>query len=137
MIMKRTNFWTLCGRRGGCAARGLLFALSRRGGIRDPTTSMYGFSGYDRVTASQTFRVHVVPDLSYSVQVTCDTNIVPYLVIRQSGSGIELGLQQGYNYIGVTATAVIHMPALSGAGLCRGRPRRLWTPGSPPPIHLA
>jgi hypothetical protein len=81
------------------------------------TTSSYGFGGYSSITASQSFKVHVIPDAAYSVQVTCDDNVVQYLVVRQNGSGIELGLQQGYNYMGVTVSAEVHMPALTGLGL--------------------
>ena len=81
------------------------------------TTSSYGFSGYSSITASQAFKVHVIQDAVYSVHVTCDENVVQYLVVRQSGSGIEFGLQQAYNYMGVTVSAEVHMPSLAGLNL--------------------
>jgi hypothetical protein len=81
------------------------------------TTSSYGFGGYGSIAASQAFKVHVIPDAIFSLQVTCDDNVVPYLVVRQSGSRMELGLQQGYNYMGVTVSAEVHMPALAALDL--------------------
>ncbi len=82
------------------------------------TTSGYGYSGFTRLAASQAFRVHVIPDTVYSVQVTCDDNIVPYLVVVQDApDSLRIELAQGYNYVGVTASAEVHMPLLTGLTL--------------------
>jgi hypothetical protein len=76
-------------------------------------TSGYGLSEYNGIVASQAFKVHVVPDTAYSVQITCDDNVVQYLIVRKVGSSVELDLDQDYNYTGVTVSAEVHMPALN------------------------
>jgi hypothetical protein len=58
-----------------------------------------------------------MPDASYSVQVTCDDKIVRHLVVRQSGTALELGFEQGFNYQGVTVSAEVHMPAAASVNL--------------------
>jgi hypothetical protein len=82
------------------------------------TTSSYAFSGFSTIVASQTCRVHVVPDAAYSVGVTCDDNLLPYLMVRRNGNGsVMIGLAQGYTYHGITFTAEVHMPVLVGLDL--------------------
>ena len=97
-------------------------------GSRSLVSSGYGFTGYNRVTASQTFTVSVIADTAYSVQVTCDDNVINHLIVRQVGTAIELSLEQGFNYVGVTASAVVHMPALTGLDLS-GATRAVVDPG--------
>ena len=78
------------------------------------TTASYGFKDYSAIVAGQAFRIHVVPDTGYSLQVTCDDNVVSHLVVRQSDATVSLGLEDGFNYSGVTVSAEIHMPVLAG-----------------------
>jgi len=55
----------------------------------------------------------VVPDTVFSVTVTSDDNLAPYLVVRREGSGsLLLGLAGGYNYVGVNLSAEVHMAAV-------------------------
>jgi hypothetical protein len=82
------------------------------------TTTSYAFSGFSTITATQACKVHVVPDTMYSVRVTCDDNIVPYLEVRRNGAGsVLIGLAQGNNYHGITFNAEVHMPVLVGLDL--------------------
>jgi hypothetical protein len=82
------------------------------------TTSSYGFSGFSTISASQTCKVHVVPDTTYSVRVTCDDNLLPYLEVRNNGAGsVQIGLASGNNYHGITFNAEVHLPVLVGLDL--------------------
>jgi hypothetical protein len=79
-----------------------------------PVTAAYGLNGFTGIQASQTFQVRVVPDSLYSVDVTCDDNLVPYLIVDTiPGGTLRLALAQGYTYEYVSISAVVHMPALS------------------------
>jgi hypothetical protein len=87
--------------------------------------SVYPVSACTSIQASHAFQVRVVPDPVFSVIVTCDDNLQPYLVVQREGTGcLRLGLVQGYTYLGVTLTAEVHMPSLrtidaSGASTIR------------------
>ena len=77
-------------------------------------TSAYPLAGFSKISADQVCRLHVVPDTVFSVTVTCDDNLLPYLVVEKSASGaLSLGLEQGHLYGRVTLFAEVHMPALS------------------------
>jgi hypothetical protein len=90
--------------------------------------SVHPVSGFSAIQASQAFQVRVVPDSAYSVTVTCDDNLLPYLVVQRQGTGcLQLSLVQGYNYVGVTLSAEVHMPDIriidaSGASTVRVDP---------------
>ena len=135
--MKRKTFVLLAAAGAVALLAGCSFLFPTVAGSRSLVSSSYGFTGYTRIMASQTFTVHVVPDTAYSIQVTCDDNIIPYLVVRQSGTAIEVGLEQGFNYVGVTASAEVHMPALTGLDLS-GASRAVVGPGfsSTAPLSL-
>jgi hypothetical protein len=78
-------------------------------------TQTFAIAGFSRIQASQSFEVRVVPDATFSVTVTGDDNLDPYLrVVQQGADTLSLGLEQGYSYFGVTLVAVVHMPAVSG-----------------------
>jgi hypothetical protein len=117
MIMKRKALVLLAAAVAVALLAGCSFLFPTVVGSRSLVSSGYGFTGYNRVTASQTFRVSVIADTAYSVQVTCDDNVIDHLIVRQIGTAIELSLDQGFNYVGVTASAVVHMPALAGLDL--------------------
>jgi hypothetical protein len=102
----------------GCS---LLPPLSGSGRL---TRSAYPVSGFTGIQASQSFQVSVVPDPSYSVTITCDDNLLRYLVVERSGTSLRLGLVPGYMYSGVTLVAEVHMPVVevidaSGASTVR------------------
>jgi hypothetical protein len=83
-------------------------------GSGTPTTASYGLAGFSGIQASQAFKVHVIPDSFFSVDVTCDDNLVRYLrVDTTSGGTLRLALEQGYNYRFITVSAEVHMPAVS------------------------
>ncbi len=76
--------------------------------------SEYPVPACTSVQASNAFQVRVVPDSAFSVAVTSDDNLQPYLVVRRDGaSSLHLGLAQGYTYVGVTVRAEVHMPTIS------------------------
>ena len=82
------------------------------------STSTYSFADFSTIAATQTCRVHVVPDAAYSVTVTYDDNLLPYLDVRKNGTGsVMIGLVQGNNYHGITFNAEVHMPVLVGLDL--------------------
>lgn len=82
------------------------------------TTSSYNFSSFSTIAATQACKVHVVPDTTYSVRVTCDDNLLPYLEVRRNVAGsVLIGLAQGNNYHGITFNAEVHMPVLVGLDL--------------------
>ena len=91
-------------------------------GSGTPATAAYGLAGFGGIQASESFKVRVVPDSIFSVDVTCDDNLLPCLVVDTTPGGtLRLSLQQGYSYRFITVSAEVHMPALelldaSGAG---------------------
>ncbi|MGA2977619.1 MAG: DUF2807 domain-containing protein [Spirochaetia bacterium] len=91
-------------------------------GSGTPITLQYSLSGFTCIQASQSFAVQVVPDASFSVTVTFDDNLAPYILVQTQGdSTLVLGLKQGYSYQNVHLSAVVHMPAIStldGSGAC-------------------
>jgi hypothetical protein len=97
----------LLGALAGCM---LLPAVSGSGTL---TRTAYAASGFTGIQASQAFQVRVVPDSAYSVSVTCDDNLLPYLAVQNSGTSLRLGLMDGYNYLGVTLLAEVHMPVVA------------------------
>jgi hypothetical protein len=82
-----------------------------------PKTTSYNEAGFTRLSADHAFKVHVIPDTAFSVTVTCDDNIVPYLVVDTTGDAIRVGLLDGYNYRQVILSAEVHMPSLAGMSL--------------------
>ncbi|MGA2641437.1 MAG: DUF2807 domain-containing protein [Spirochaetia bacterium] len=101
-----------------CAALAMLLAgcalLPPVTGSGTLTRSTYPAAGFSGIQASQSFQVRVIPDPVYSVIITCDTNLVRYLIVQKSGTGtLRLSLVPGYNYFGVTLIAEIHMPAVA------------------------
>jgi hypothetical protein len=80
-----------------------------------PRTESFAVPGFTRVAAESTFKVQIIPDAAYSVSVTCDDNLVPYLVVDRSGDMLTLGLKPGYTYRQVILAAEVHMPSLAAA----------------------
>jgi hypothetical protein len=89
------------------------------------TRSAYPVSGFTGIQASQSFQVAVVADPSYSVSITCDDNLLRYLVVELSGTSLRLGLVPGNTYAGVTLVAVIHMPVVEVVSASGGSTVRL------------
>ena len=75
--------------------------------------SVYPAAGFSGIQASQSFVVRVVPDTVYSVTITCDDNLVRYLIVDYSSGTLRLGLVPGYNYFGITLIAEVHMPTVT------------------------
>jgi hypothetical protein len=82
-----------------------------------PKTMSFDSAGFTQLTVEHPFKVKVVPDTVYSVSVTCDDNIVPYLIVDRVGNTLTVSLIRGYDYRQVILAAEVHMPALSALSL--------------------
>jgi hypothetical protein len=92
----------------GCS---FLIPVTGSGTLTHSSCPAAGFSG---IQASESFLVRIVPDPVYSVNVTCDNNLLKYLIVENAGGGtLRLALMPGYNYIGVTLMAEVHMPVVT------------------------
>ncbi len=109
-----------------CAAAALaVFALAAAGcslypaieGSGFPKTVSFDSAGFTRLSVDHAFKVHVIPDTAFSVTVTCDDNIVPYLVVQTANNALRVGLLDGYNYRQVILAAEVHMPSLTGVSV--------------------
>jgi hypothetical protein len=113
--MKRTAFLlvaALAALLTGC----MFFPVVEGSGIL--TTSAYPLAGFSKIAADQVCSVRVVPDTVFSVTVTCDDNLLPYLEVRANGvDSVQIGLRHGYNYRMVTFSADVHMPVLTSLDL--------------------
>jgi hypothetical protein len=79
-----------------------------------PKTTSFDSTGFVNLAVEHPFKVRIVPDTVFSVSVTCDDNIVPYLVVEMGTDALRLSLMGGYNYRNVILAAEVHMPALTG-----------------------
>jgi hypothetical protein len=79
-----------------------------------PKTMSFDSTGFVNLAVEHPFKVSIVPDTVFSVSVTCDDNIIPYLVVELGTDTLKLGLMDGYNYRQVILAAEVHMPALTG-----------------------
>jgi len=74
------------------------------------------YSDFTRLDVSSLFQVTVTRADSFSVSLTLDDNLYDYLIIRKSGSTLQLGLRWG-TYLHATLKANITMPELRGLDL--------------------
>jgi len=80
------------------------------------------YSDFTRLYVGSLFQVTVTRADSFSVSLTLDDNLYDYVVIRRSGSTLQLGLKWG-TYLRATLKATITMPdlrALDLSGASRG-----------------
>ncbi len=117
-----------------CAAAGLAaLALAAAGcslypaveGSGFPKSVSYDFTGFTRLSADHAFKVRVIPDSAFSVTVTCDDNIVPYLIVETGNNALRVGLLDGYDYRKVILSAEVHMPSLSSLSVSGGSEARV------------
>jgi len=111
LALLSTTLLLAAGLLGALAGCMLLPAVTGSGRLTSTAHPAAGFTG---IQASHAFQVRVVPDPVYSVSVTCDDNLLPYLLVQNSGTGsLRLGLIDGYNYLGTTLLAEVHMPVVA------------------------
>ncbi|HSV91447.1 MAG TPA: DUF2807 domain-containing protein [Desulfobacterales bacterium] len=73
---------------------------------------------FTRIEASRACSLHVVTDVVASLEVTCDDNIIEYLVVERTGTDpVSIGLKPSFWYCGVTFTVEARMPSLAGLEL--------------------
>jgi hypothetical protein len=80
------------------------------------------YSDFTRLDVGSLFQVTVTRADSFSVSLTLDDNLYDYLVIRRSGSTLQIGLKWG-TYLHATLKASITMPdlrVLNLSGASRG-----------------
>ena len=80
------------------------------------------YSDFTRLDVGSLFQVTVTRADSFSVSLTLDDNLYDYVVIRKSGSSLQLGLKWG-TYLRATLKATITMPdlrVLNLSGASRG-----------------
>jgi len=82
-----------------------------------PKTTSFDSTGFVNLAVEHPFKVRIVPDTVFSVSVTCDDNIVPYLVVELGTDTLKLSLMDGYTYRHVILAAEVHMPALTGLAM--------------------
>jgi hypothetical protein len=69
---------------------------------------------FTRIEVSHACSIHVVADEAPSLEVSCDDNLVEYLVIeRTSTDSVSIGLKPACWYCGVTFTVDVRMPSLA------------------------
>ncbi|MBL7972215.1 MAG: DUF2807 domain-containing protein [Prolixibacteraceae bacterium] len=79
--------------------------------------------GFDEVALSSDFRVTVVPGSEYSVEVTAESNLLPYIETRVNGRKLKItthgvrSLRQNYPIEVHIITPVLSGLALSGSGI--------------------
>ncbi len=70
------------------------------------------FRDFNRISLSQAFTATIRKSSTYSVKVELDDNIQQYLIARQSGSAIAIGLEDN-SYQNVTMRVTIETPDVS------------------------
>jgi hypothetical protein len=127
--MKRISL-LLCAAAAAILAGCGLFPIVRGSGFA--VTSSFDLGSFSRVAAGQNCKVLIIADAATSVAVTCDDNLVPYLVVSKTGSdSIQIGLKQGYIYLDTTFSAEVHVPSLSGVDMS-GASQAIVRPGFGP-----
>jgi len=85
-------------------------------------TRTMDYSDFTRLDVGSLFQVTVTRADSFSVSLTLDDNLYDYVIIRRSGSTLQIGLKWG-TYLRATLKATITMPelrALDLSGASRG-----------------
>lgn len=93
---------------GGCGIPGLTGLM----GSRTLVTQEYDFNDFTAVETGGAFSVSIAQGDEYSVAVTVNENILPYLRVEQQGGTLTIGLENLWNYGNVTLEAEITMPEL-------------------------
>jgi hypothetical protein len=76
-------------------------------------------SGFSKISASSAFRVEVSQSDGYSVVITVDEKVVPYLDVTVQGDTLRISLKPGLTMTGATGPldAKVTMPKLTGLDL--------------------
>ncbi len=81
-------------------------------------TMPFDLGTFTRIEASNACSLHMVTDTATSLEVTCDDNLIEYLVVeRTSTDSVSIGLKPAFWYCGVTFTVEVRMPSLAGLAL--------------------
>jgi hypothetical protein len=83
----------------------------------------FGFRDFTRISLSHSFKATIRKSASYAVTMEVDDNIKQYVVARQSGAEVSIGLEDN-SYSNVTVNITIETPdvtmiSLSGSGALR------------------
>jgi hypothetical protein len=88
-------------------------------GSGQTVTTEQDLSGFSKVEASSAFRVNITRSDKYSVEITVDEKVKPYLDVAVKGDTLHIGLKPGTALTGASGPldAVVTMPALKGLAL--------------------
>jgi len=76
-------------------------------------TTAFDLGAFTRLEASHACTVHAVPGAASPIEVTCDDNLLDYLVVQRTGEdSVSIGLKPEYWYRRVTFSAEVRMSCL-------------------------
>lgn len=90
-----------------------------------PKTEIRGAEGFDEVISSGDFRVTVMPGSHYSVEVTAESNLLPYIETNVNGKTLKIrslglhSLRQNLPIEVLITTPVLNGLTLSGSGMIK------------------
>jgi hypothetical protein len=126
--MAKCTWWMLCLLAAislavlGCDVRIVDVGTSSPRGIRGSghiVTTDYQLTGFSAIAVDSGFTVDASQSDVFSVAVTSDDNVVPYLQVTQQGQTLKIALQSG-SYTNTTLRATVSMPQLTGIDLNGG-----------------
>ena len=94
----------------GCS----LFSIIGSGNI---VNNEYAFTGFTSVKAGYTCDVTITEGSDYSVTISCDDNVVPYLETYTLANVLHINLKPGSSFSNFTFKATIVMPDLSSLNM--------------------
>ena len=89
----------------GCA----LFGITGSGDIIE---TQYDYIGFTSIEAGYTCDLTVMQGDSFSIIVSCDNNIIPFLETYVNGNILTVNLQPGYSFMNIKFEATVVMPDL-------------------------
>jgi|TARA_B100002003_G_scaffold200358_1_gene191646 hypothetical protein len=94
----------------------LAHAITLRDFNKETTVVDFEFDDFTEISVSSVFKVHIIQDTQYSVQVTIDADVADNLLLTQTGTRLDLDLAVANNNV-QTIDAVITMPVLDRVDL--------------------
>ncbi len=93
-------------------------------------------AGFTRLVIANAFDVEIVRADNYSISITLDDNVFEFLEFEQKGDTLQIGLQQGRNYVRGTRKATIALPDIEGLALSGGSDGNMSGFSFPHPLQL-
>lgn len=80
-------------------------------------TRIFEYSDFSRLEVGGSFEVSVARADSYSISITADDNLFPYIEVQKSGDTLKIGLKGLRSYRNTTERATVSMPDLRGLNI--------------------